>query len=181
MKKSKGIIAIAATTVLMTGCAHEPTFEERNQQSFANIQRERDSLYPPKWVITCNVDKFTDTKSCEMKRFFVSSKNEHHKEKNSVYESASVTLTDKQNLELRFGFQDDPTIGGQIRFGKNEPEKFNQFLITGNQANKVLSQMQSEKSGIVETYKWPNNRVYFEIDLQDFNLAYAELKKSISK
>ncbi len=182
MKKHRGMIALIITIGFMTGCAQilqEQTSAELNKKAVSNIKEDLAGLYPPQWRIECNVDQFTDEKACEMSRFFVKFEGVNYNHKNNPYQSVSVKLNRKSELKLRFGFQDNPYLGGQIRLGKNGAEEFKEFVITGDQAEKILSQMQSEKSGIIETHKWPNQRIFFEIDLQGFNDSYAELKKAI--
>lgn len=121
------------------------------------------------WKVECKNKDSSGDKHCRMRKFF----SRHCPELCMV----SVEMDIDFGLGIQFAFPNKPSVSGQIKVGKNKIEYFNDFIIRGPQAEKILNQFKSEKFAKIQIHKWHQPIVKYEANLSGFNEAYAELLK----
>lgn len=126
-----------------------------------------------RWKVDCKLNDATAGKHCTMKKFFA---------KNCAELCVvAVEMDSKSGLGIQFTYPDQPSVTGKVKLGKNKPESFNEFVIRGELADKLLKQLQTEQYGTVQIHKWHKSPFKFNVNLKGFSVAYGELLKQYNR
>jgi len=171
------ILILLVTLFSLVGCQTQPTkvsaptktsspetVKERVQPQKAEWVTRSPSfgymLLNTGWVVECRQDKFDDTIECVTSKGFSS-------------ESVQARQT-KFGLWLSFGLHDHPGRLATVRIGKHKAETYERYVISGDQAERVLNQMMTEpRINRARLVRWPSKPIEYEFDLSGFRAAYS--------
>jgi invasion protein IalB len=138
---------------------------EQHQEIDKNVFHE--------WKVECKLKESSNSKHCSVKRYFL--------RRHPDFCMISVEQDSDLGLGVQFAFRDSPSVSGEVKVGNNKAEHFNEFIIRGEQAERILSQLKYAKKAKIKTHKWHKPVVEYTGNLDGFNEAYEEMLKQYFK